>query len=91
MAEFDCSSYRDEILRRFNEGTPMSPAARAHYIECVECIMAVSEQLDKNSSANGAAGADPAAAEAIRTAIERGRRVLEREFGIPTPRPVDSK
>jgi hypothetical protein len=87
MTECDCSPYRDEILRRFIEGSPMSAAARTHYVGCVACIMAVSEQLDTN----GSASRDTADGEAIRAAIERGRRVLEREFGIPTPRPVNSK
>jgi len=68
----------------------MSPVARGHYIDCVECIMAVSEQLDKNAATNGAAK-DPAEVETVRAALERGRRVLEREFGIPVPRPVDAK
>lgn len=91
MAESDCSVYRDEILRRFLDGTPMSAAARTHYMECVECIMAVSTQLDQNATANGTADVDPAETEAIHAAIERGRRVLAREFGIPIRRPVESK
>jgi hypothetical protein len=91
MAPSDCELYRDEILRRFIDGTPMSNAARSHYIGCVECIMAVSTELDKNAGTNGAIGNDPAETAAIQAAIQCGRSVLAREFGIPIPRPLESK
>jgi hypothetical protein len=78
-------------LRRFIDGTPMSNAARTHYIGCVECIMAVSTELHKTAVTNGAIGNDPAETEAIHAAIQRGRGVLAREFDIPIPRPLESK
>lgn len=73
---------------RFADGTPMSDAARSHYMECIECIMAVGEMLDSHAAASGAAGKDAAQAEAVRQAVERGRRVLERDLGIPLPHAI---
>ena len=82
MTNLDCPVYREEIMNRFICGTPFSSAAREHYINCVDCIGAVTEQLSKNCARNGETNGKPKS-EAAKAAIARGRKVLEREFGIP--------
>ena len=84
-----CSSIRELAVRHFAEGIPWTTEDRDHYFQCVDCIVAVTEQLDQKRieriASNGHAEANGRKnmSEAARAAIARGRKVLEREFGIP--------
>ncbi len=87
-----CSSIRELAVRHFAEGIPWTTEDRDHYFQCVDCIVAVTEQLDQKRiecmASNGytdANGRKPMS-EAARAAIARGRKVLERELGIPADR-----
>jgi len=86
---------RDEILRQFVNGTALGAEARGHYATCVHCMTAVTEALSRNVAGpppprargavrtRGTSAGEPAAPpEPARRALEHGRRVLEREFGI---------
>jgi hypothetical protein len=88
-----CSLHREQILRHFLDGTALDPQTRAHYAECVHCMTAVTEVLSGNANGTppgrsavqtraGSAGQPPAPAEPASRALEHGRQVLEREFGI---------
>ena len=87
MTRSDCSEFRDEILGHFLEGKPFSSQAREHYHQCVDCIAAVSTELDRNSAntvrTRGAVVNGATLPESTRQALAHGRQVLQREFGIP--------
>jgi hypothetical protein len=94
MTTPECSTYRNEILRHFINGTELRPEFREHYAGCVHCMTAVTAALHGNEaggSANGrGAGAVRGSAaresatvpEAARRALAHGRKVLDRVFGI---------
>jgi hypothetical protein len=86
MIVTECSACRDEILGHFLDGKPFSSMAREHYVRCVDCIAEVTAELDRHAAApiptNGAAVTKPALPDATRLALEHGREVLEREFGV---------
>ncbi len=82
----DCTGYRDEILSHFLQGKPLSSEAREHYAHCTDCIAIVTTELN-NDVTDTIQARDPNVGmamlpEATRQALEHGRRVLEREFGI---------
>lgn len=82
MTTQECANHRTEILRHFeHNGSPLSPQAKAHYAGCPDCIRAVTELFTRKITppANGTPLSDGA-----RRALEHGRQVLEREFGIPS-------
>jgi hypothetical protein len=88
MSAQDCSSYRDEILHYFGNGTALRPEAREHYAGCVHCMAAVTAALSGTVAAasldgRGSANGKPAPlSDAARQALAHGRQVLERVFGI---------
>ena len=81
-----CPTCQDEILAHFREGKPLSSRAREHYLECLDCITAVTLELSKNGAdtnpTRGAAGMTTVLPESTSRALEHGRQVLKREFGI---------
>jgi hypothetical protein len=87
--------YRDEIIQHFRDGTPWSAAARAHYAGCLECMTEVTavlaQQADamKETRGNSATPA-PELPEAAQRALQHGRQVLAREFGIKTRKDAES-
>ncbi len=93
MSTPNCSPHRDVILRHFLTGSPLGPEARQHYAGCVHCMAATTAALTRNGTPgppgqDGAAGLNGSAAgaapapEPARRALDHGRHVLEREFGI---------
>ena len=52
MVSSDCSEYRVEILDHFLKGTPLSSPAKEHYHQCVDCIVAVTTELNKHAVGN---------------------------------------
>jgi hypothetical protein len=99
MNEANGLHYRDEILAHFRDGTPWSTIAREHYINCLECMTQVTHMLAEradSTSASGCRSADhngtsSAIPEAAKRAIEHGRKVLAREFGISLGSAVKSE
>ncbi len=87
MDQSNCGKYLAEIMDRFAKGSPMSADARAHYVTCTNCMTAVTEELAKNCEAK----TDSQKSDAARAALARGRKVLERELGIPANHPVGAK
>ncbi len=94
--------YRDEILRHFADGTPWSATARAHYAECLECIAAVTAMLARQAGATAGtvessqgqvSVTTPASSlpEGAQRALEHGRQVLAREFGIQAGSSAESR
>jgi hypothetical protein len=86
MVETSCSSYREAILLHFLHDTALGIEARDHYVGCVSCITVVTAALSKNVTetmpTRGPLGTDPVLSEAAQLALEHGRQVLRREFGI---------
>jgi hypothetical protein len=80
----DCAHYQPEILDHFRQGgTNLNPAAKSHLARCEGCIAAVFDLLDDAIGEDLPLALDLTALPAeARSAIEHGRKVMAREFGI---------
>lgn len=86
---------RDEVcgvlVEKLTGGQPLNAAEKAHLSECAGCMQEVILRLDKMADAASAApGMNGSLVEStpvqaspeVLQALERGRRVLAREFGL---------
>ena len=70
------------IVNKIAAGHHLAEAEKAHLAECENCMMKLLEALDKRKTATGAVSDEERARPAAKRALERGRLVFEREFGI---------
>lgn len=64
-------------------GASLEDAEKAHLARCPSCLADVIKALDESASGMAAPGGElPHARPGAKMALERGRRVFEREFGI---------
>ncbi len=91
MATQEQDHVSERIIHKLASGQRLDEAERAHLAACEVCLNQVLSELDAAARTNGRAsgtGAAPTADEPSRTrpeaqrALEHGRRVFEREFGI---------
>lgn len=84
----------EKLVRKLTMGEPLETAEKSHLAECEGCMAEVVRILDRSSATEpnrlgavpgGANGELNHARPEAKKALEQGRRVFEREFGISLP------
>ncbi len=76
----------DDLVLKLTTGIPLTPAEKSHLAECEDCMLRVVTALDQSVARNGTKNElSRERPEAIK-ALEQGRKVFEREFGITFPK-----
>ncbi len=83
--ELRMDQFCEKLIRKFCAGQHLNDAEKAHVADCERCIIDIMRHLDAVKERKNGEAADNNSerirAEA-RHALEHGRRVFEREFGI---------
>lgn len=78
------------VVQKLTLGEPLDDAEKTHLATCEDCMAQIVKTLDESaaSEANGHAGVNGDLTHArpeAKKALEQGRKVFEREFGITLP------
>ena len=80
-----------DVVQKLTMGKSLEDAEKSHLASCEACMAEVVKTLDEatasvpqppSTSPGGASGDSRCARPEAKRALEKGRRVLEREFGI---------
>jgi hypothetical protein len=90
MATQEKDKLCENLVRKITTGESLDDAEKSHLAVCDCCIAAVVKTLDKSAAsephslgrAAGETNGDLTARPEAKKALEQGRRVFEREFGI---------
>jgi hypothetical protein len=74
----------ESLVRKITTGESLDDAEKSHLAECEGCMSQVVRSLDESAAkeAHGLNGDVAHARPEAKKALEQGRRVFEREFGI---------
>ena len=72
----------DDLVQKLTTGIPLTPAEKSHLAECEDCMVRVVTALDESAARNGTHSELSRERPEAMKALEHGRRVFEREFGI---------
>ncbi len=84
----------EKLVQKLTTGKPLDTAERSHLAECESCMAEVIRILDRSTATEpnavgGVPGSDNGelnhARPEAKKALEQGRRIFEREFGISLP------
>ena len=76
----------DALIQKLTTGIPLDAAEKSHLAECEDCMIRVVTALGESSARKGTNGKPGRERPEAVKALEHGRKVFEREFGITFPK-----
>ena len=76
----------DDLVQKLTTGISLNPAEKSHLAECEDCMARVVTALAESAARKGTHNEGSCDRPEARKALEHGRRVFEREFGIVFPK-----
>lgn len=93
MATQEKNSLCETVVLKLTTGKPLDEVEKTHLALCESCLLQLVKTLDETNKANssgtatnGSNGTLTRERPEAKKALENGRRVFEREFGISLPK-----
>jgi hypothetical protein len=82
MQETEHEYLQTALVAKKTSGELLSEEERLHVADCVQCMQAIVEALERKHKTEGPAPDSDPSRPSVQRALERARQIFQREFGI---------